>query len=57
MQENMQDAMVDLGTACIRSGHATDQATAPCPTAFEMNNKLTVLDTSTLNHSETGDAY
>ena len=25
----MQGARVDLGTACIRIGHATDRATAP----------------------------
>ena len=28
-RKNMSDARIDLGTACIRSGNATDQATAP----------------------------
>ena len=28
-QKNVPDESVDLRTACIRSGHATDRATAP----------------------------
>ena len=43
--KNVLNRKVDLGSTCIRSGHATDQATAPGNESLRMTQDISIIET------------